>query len=337
MKAIGFIKSLPISDETALRDLDVPEPALEPTDLLVEVKAISVNPVDIKTRLNGAYADGTPRILGFDAAGIVKKCGALTEGFKPGDEVFYAGAINRAGSYAQFEAIDYRIVALKPKTLSFAAAAALPLTMLTAYEMLFDRLKIHKTIHKGRHAIVINGGAGGVASAAIQLTRNLSDLTVIATASRPQSQEWVKQMGAHFVINHNEPFAPQLEAIGIPHPEFIFSTSHSDSYLSQFAEIIAPQGRLGLIDDPITFDIKPFKSKSVSIHWEFMFTRSLFETDDMARQGDILNHVAELIDNGALKTTSNKVMTPFNAKTLREAHRLVEEGHVIGKIVVERP
>lgn len=336
MKAVGFTKSLPISDVKALEDFDLPEPTLKPTDLLVEIKAVSVNPIDIKTRLSGAYPDGSPRILGFDAAGIVKQCAEQTKGFKPGDEVFFAGAINRAGSYAEYTAIDYRLVALKPKTLDFASASALPLTMLTAYEMLFDRLKIHKVVHEGRQTLLINGGAGGVASAAIQLARNLSDLTIIATASRPQSHEWVKKMGAHFIIDHSKPFAPQLEEISIPHPAFIFSISHSDDYLPQFAEMIAPQGRLGLIDSPKTFDINPLKGKSVSVHWESMFTRSLFETFDIARQGEILNHIAELTDNGALKTTLNKVMAPLNAATLREAHRLIEEGNTIGKIIVER-
>ena len=335
MKAVGYFENLPITDDRALQDLNLDTPDIGDYDLLVEVKAISVNPIDVKTRQSAKPTNGKPRILGFDAAGVVVKKGKNVKDFNAGDEVFYAGAINRQGSNSEYQAIDSRIVALKPKTIDFKTAAAMPLTSLTAYEMLFDRINISKPVHHGKNAFLMIGGAGGVGSIAIQLARHLSDVEIIATASRPQSREWALKMGAHHVIDHSQPFQPQLEKIGFPNPAFIFSTANSDGYLPQYAQIISPQGRLGLIDGPKVFDINPLKMKSISVHWESMFTRSMFVTDDISRQGEILRHVAQLIDEKKIVPTLSKVMSPINAENLREAHRLIETQRSVGKLVIE--
>lgn len=335
MKAIGYYKSLPIDNLLALIDLDVAEPEVGDNDLLVEVRAVSVNPVDAKTRMGSAPSDGNPRILGFDGAGIVRRIGKSVTDFKPGDDVFYAGAINRQGSNAALEAIDHRIVAKKPQSLDFTAAAAMPLTALTAWEMLFDRLAIQIPVHGGKNIFLMVGAAGGVGSMAIQLAKRKHDITVIATASRQESKDWALKMGADHIINYKQPMADQLKKLGIENVDFIFSTAGSSTYQPQYANIISPQGRIGLIDGPTSFDIVPFKPKSVSIHWESMFTRSLFTTSDISRQGQILSEVAAMIDNGTLQPTGTQVLSPFNAATLRKAHQLIESGQSIGKIVIE--
>lgn len=335
MKAVGYLRSSAISDSKALEDFDVPMPDVGENDLLIRVKAVSVNPIDIKTRLTAAPQNGNPRILGFDASGTVEDLGADVQGFQKGDSVFYAGMINRPGSNSDFQTIDYRIVAHKPLSLDYITAAAMPLTALTAYEMLFDRLNIKAAVHNGKNALLINAGAGGVGSIAIQLAKKLADLTIIATASRQQSSEWCRQMGADLVIDHRQPFAGQLEAHGIKEVAFIFSNAQSDTYLPQYNEILAPQGRLGLIDSPKTFDINSLKAKSISVHWESMFTRSLYMTNDIQRQGQILTHIAELLDHGEIQPTLTRVMRPMNAATLREAHQLIETNRSVGKIVIE--
>jgi len=334
MKAVGYFKSLPVDDEQSLVDLDMAEPDFGDNDLLVAVAAVSINPIDAKTRLGSPPTDGKPRILGFDAAGTVVKTGAAVKTFKPGDAVFYAGAINRQGSNAELQAIDHRIAALKPHSLDFAAAAALPLTALTAWEMLFERLRVQNPVRPGKNVLLVIGGAGGVGSMAAQLTRLRSELTLVATASRPESAQWARQMGAHHVIDHTKPLAPQLQAHGLEQVDFIFSTANSGGYLPQFAQIITPQGRIGLIDSPADFDIMPLKMKSVSLHWETMFTRSLFNTADISEQGHILAEIAALVDAGKLKPTGVEVMSPLNAATLRAAHRKIETGKSIGKTVV---
>lgn len=335
MKAVGYFENLPIDDDRSLQDIEVNMPEIGEYDLLVAVKAVSVNPIDVKTRQTGKPFGKGARILGFDASGIVQKTGKNVTNFHQGDEVFYAGAINRQGSNSQFQAIDSRLVAHKPKSIDFKTAAAMPLTSLTAYEMLFDRLNITTPVHNGKNALLMIAGAGGVGSIAIELARQLSDVEIIATASRPQSQEWALKMGAHHVIDHSKDFAPQLAKAGFPRPAFIFSTANSDGYLPQYVDIIAPEGRLGLIDGPKTFDINPLKMKSVSVHWESMFTRSMFVTDDIMRQGQILEHVAKLIDEKKILPTLSKVMSPINAANLREAHRLIETHRSVGKLVLE--
>ncbi|MDM7982716.1 MAG: zinc-binding alcohol dehydrogenase family protein [Rhizobium sp.] len=336
MRAIGFHTPQPITSETALVDLELPMPEVAGHDLLVEIKAISVNPVDTKVRRNQTPPAGEVRILGYDAAGVVKAVGPDVSLFKPGDEVYYAGAINRPGTNAEYHLVDERIVGLKPKTLSFAQAAALPLTAITAYEALFDRLKVSDPVLGAGRSILITGGAGGVGSIAIQLAKELTDLTVIATASRPETVDWAKSLGADHVINHSKPLAQEFAALGIDPPGFIFSVTHSGQHRLAMAEIVAPMGRICLIDDfPEGFDILAFKQKVVSLHWEFMFSRPVFQTPDMIEQHKLLTHVAELIDAGKIRTTLDTVLGPITAENLREAHRLIESNRTRGKIVLE--
>lgn len=336
MRAIGFHTPQPITSETALVDLEQPVPEAAGHDLLVEIKAISVNPVDTKVRRNQTPPAGEARVLGYDAAGVVTAVGPDVSLFKPGDEVYYAGAINRPGTNAEYHLVDERIVGLKPKTLSFAQAAALPLTAITAYEALFDRLKVSDPVLGAGRSILITGGAGGVGSIAIQLAKELTDLTVIATASRPETADWAKSLGADHVIDHSKPLAQEFAALAIDPPGFIFSVTHSGQHRLAMAEIIAPMGRICLIDDfPEGFDILAFKQKVVSLHWEFMFSRPVFQTPDMIEQHKLLTHVAELIDAGKIRTTLDTVLGPITAVNLREAHRLIESNRTRGKIVLE--
>ncbi|RXT29066.1 Zn-dependent oxidoreductase [Rhizobium leguminosarum] len=334
MRAVAYKTPQPISAETSLIDVDLPMPEAGGYDLLVEIKAVSVNPVDVKVRAHSAPPEGELKVLGWDAAGIVKAIGADVTLFKPGDEVFYSGVISRPGSNAEFHLVDERIVGAKPKSLDFAAAAALPLTSITAYEALFDRLKVQDAVSGAGRSILVIGGAGGVGSIAIQIARALTDLTVIATASRPETQDWVKELGAHHVIDHSQPIAPQVAALGIGAPGFIFSTTNTDSHIGDIVEAIAPQGRFVLIDDPKTLDIMPFKRKAVSVHWELMFTRPLYGTPDMIEQHKLLNKISELIDAGKIRTTLSEIVGPINAANLKTAHAMVESGRMKGKAVL---
>ncbi len=334
MRAVAYKQPQPISAETSLIDIELPMPEAEGHDLLVEVKAVSVNPVDVKVRSNVAPPEGEYKVIGWDAAGIVKAVGPDVTMFKPGDEVFYAGAINRGGSNAEFHLVDERIVGAKPKSLDFPAAAALPLTSITAYETLFDRLKVQDPVPGAANAILIIGGAGGVGSIAIQIARALTDLTIIATASRPETQAWVKELGAHHVIDHSKPLAPQIEALGIGAPAFVFSTTNTSDHVDSIVEAIAPQGRFALIDDPKTLDVVPFKRKAVSIHWEMMFTRPLYNTADMIEQHKLLTKIAELVDSGKIRSTLTETAGAINAANLKKAHALVETGKMKGKVVL---
>ncbi|OBY25148.1 zinc-binding alcohol dehydrogenase family protein [Leisingera sp. JC1] len=335
MKAIGYTTSGSVDRDDALIDLDIAKPTATGHDILVKVSAVSVNPVDTKVRSNRPAEGGTPVILGWDAAGEVVETGDQVTRFKTGDKVWYAGAINRPGTNSEYHLVDARIVGHAPKSISTAAAAALPLTTLTAQEMIFDRLKVTDPVPGAANAIVIIGGAGGVGSIAIQLLREQTDLKIIATASRPETQDWVKELGAHYVVDHSKPLPEQIAALGIGAPAFVFSTNYSETYVPQIAEFIAPQGRFGLIDDPKGFDIMPFKGKAVSIHWELMFTRSLFTTEDIARQADILDTVAGLIDAGKIRSTATESFGTINAANLMRAHALIERGKAKGKITLE--
>ncbi|CAM4089293.1 zinc-binding alcohol dehydrogenase family protein [Kerstersia similis] len=334
MKAIGFNHPLPISAPQALLDLDLPDPEYGEQDLLVEVRAIAVNPADTKVRASAQPAPGTWRILGWDAVGHVHAVGTRVTGFQPGDRVFYAGAIDRPGCYAQRQAVDARLVAHAPAALGDEEAAALPLTALTAWETLFDRLKVEQPIAGAAPAIVVIGGAGGVGSMTIQLARALTNLTVIATASRPETVAWVRKLGAHHVIDHRQALAPQVAALGLGAPAFVFSTAQTEHYLPDIVALIAAQGRIALIDDPQSLDIVSLKRKSLSIHWEFMFTRSLLQTADLAIQQSILKQVAELANQGKIATTRTQCLGVINAANLRQAHTLLESGRTIGKIVL---
>jgi len=330
MKAIVYSQNcVTISDENALYELDVAKPQPGARDLLVKIHAIAVNPVDTKVR-NGAPTD-KPRILGWDAVGVVEAVGEEVTLFQPGDEVFYAGDITRAGSYAEYGLVDERIAGHKPRTLNDADAAALPLTSLTAWELLFDRLEVQADDNA---ALLIIGAGGGVGSILTQLARKLTNLTVIGTASRPETADWVRSLGVHHVVNHQQPLGEQLAAIGHPQVRYVASLTHTDSYYTQLVDVLAPQGKLALIDDPETLDVVPLKRKAISLHWELMFTRSLFQTRDMQRQHDILERVSQLIDDQTLQTTAGEHHGTINAANLRKAHALIESGRARGKIVL---
>ena len=334
MRAVGYKTCLPIQHAEALLDIETQAPVPGPHDLLVEIRAVSVNPVDTKIRRGVAPEPGGAKILGWDAAGVVVATGNETCLFKAGDEVFYAGALTRPGTNAELHVVDERLVGAKPRSLSWAESAALPLTAITAWEALFDRLDVKRPMSGIAPALLIIGGAGGVGSMAIQLARQLTDLTIIATASRPESQDWVRSLGAHHVLDHSKPLAQEIAALGLA-PSFVFCTTHTDQHLAAIAELIAPQGRLCVIDDPATLDIMPFKRKSISIHWELMFTRSLFQTPDIQAQHKLLNEVSRLVDTGAIRTTLSKTLGKINAANLKTAHELLEAGHTKGKLVLE--
>lgn len=333
MRAVAYRHSLPVTDPKALEDVELPRPEASGRDLLVEIRAVSVNPVDTKVRHRVDPA-GEPKVLGYDAAGIVVAAGPDATRFKPGDSVFYAGSIARSGTNAQFHLVDERIVGAKPASLDFAAAAALPLTSITAWELLFDRLEIKRGAGADSRTLLIIGGAGGVGSAAIQLARQLTGLTVIATASRPETMQWCRDLGAHHVLDHSRPLAPQVAALGLGAPQLVAGLTATDQHLADIAELIAPQGRFGLIDDPASFDLALFKRKSVSVHWEFMFTRALFDTADITAQHDLLNEVARLVDAGVLRTTLSETMGTITAANLIKAHALIESGKAKGKVVL---
>ena len=335
MKIIGYRVAGPIASPDSLMDLEAPKPVANGRDVLVQLRAVSVNPVDTKVRASVAPIQA-PRVLGWDAAGVVIGVGPHVTLFEVGDEVFYAGAIDRPGSNAEFQLVDERIVGRKPKSLDFAGAAALPLTSITAWELLFDRLKVQMGKPADAGAILILGGAGGVGSILIQLARRLTGLTVIATASRPESKAWAQEMGAHHVIDHSRPLAEQTLAIvpeGVAHA---VALTHSAQHFEELVKLIRPQGQLALIDDPATpLPINWLKTKSISLHWEFMFTRAMFETSDMIAQHRLLNEVADLVDAGVLKTTMRQRLGPMSAASLKQAHALIESAATIGKIVLD--
>lgn len=334
MKAIGYYHPLPIDDAQALVELVLPTPELRPRDLLVRIQAISVNPADVKLRANAKPPTDMARILGYDAVGIVERAGPGARLFKPGDAVFYAGAIDRPGTYAELHAVDERIVGPKPQSLTPAQAAALPLTSLTAWELLFDRLRVPYGQKPSGDVILIVNGAGGVGSILTQIARRLTGLTVIATASRPETAAWCRDMGADYVIDHRQPLDEGLKAIGIPQVRYVAGLTATDLHQKAIIEALAPQGELAMIDDPKTFDIVPFKRKSLSVHWELMFTRSLYDTADMAEQHRILGEIAALVDSGVLRTTLREDYGPITVANLRRAHAAVESGRSIGKAVL---
>src|ERR1700744_1080689 len=335
MKAVGYKKSLPIETAEALIDFETAKPDARGHDIRVAVKAISANPVDYKVRKRAAPPEGEFKILGYDAAGVVEAVGPDVTLFKPGDEVFYAGSIQRQGPNSEFHLVDERIVGRKPKSLSFAQAAALPLTSITAWELLFDRLRGGPGKKVGPRPLLITGGAGGVGSILIQLARRLTGLTVVATATRPESQKWCLDLGAHAVIDHNKPMKEQIEQLKLPPVALVASLTFTDQHYKAIAELMAPQGKFGLIDDPQEFTMSAFKGKAISVHWESMFTRSSFQTPDMIAQHHLLNDVADLIDKGVLRTTMDQAFGAINAANLKRAHALLESGKSRGKIVLE--
>jgi zinc-binding alcohol dehydrogenase family protein len=337
MKAIAFTRPLPIEAQDSLVELDLPQPEFGPRDLLVNVRAVSVNPVDTKVRSaqhQGSASDnpGKPRVLGWDAAGVVVAKGAVVAGFDVGDEVYYAGALDRPGSNAEYQAVDERLVGRKPKSIGFAEAAALPLTSITAWELLFDRLGVREG--ESGASLLVSGAAGGVGSILVQLARRLTGLTVVATASRPETVQWVSQMGAHNVIDHTQPLAGQVNGLAVPPVKYIASLTATARNFASLVEVLAPQGKFGLIDSPATLDVVPLKRKSASLHWEFMFARSMWQTSDMAEQGRLLNRVSELVDRGELRSTQTQTFGIINVENLKKAHALAESGKAIGKVTL---
>lgn len=334
MKAIGYHKAGDIDRPDALIDIQLPTPSPGPRDLLVKVQAISVNPVDTKIRRTREPASDAAEVLGWDAVGTVEGIGNEVSGFAVGNRVFYAGAVNRPGSNAEYQLVDERIVGHAPDSLKDAEAAALPLTAVTAWELLFDRLGVPEGGGAGQ-SLLIMGAAGGVGSILVQLARRLTRLNVIATAGRPESVAWVESLGAQHVIDHSQPLLPQLEAKGLGPVNMIASLTHTGEHFDQYVECLAPQGKLALIDDFETLDISKLKPKSISLHWEFMFTRSLHQTPDMHMQGLLLDRVAALADQGTLRTTLAQHFGTINAANLIKAHSLLESHKSRGKIVLE--
>ncbi|MGE8296331.1 MAG: zinc-binding alcohol dehydrogenase family protein [Pseudomonas sp.] len=336
MKAVAYYQSLPADHPEALLDVHLDAPSPGPHDLLVEVRAISVNPVDTKIRQGVAPENGAAKVLGWDAAGVVKAVGSAVRLFQPGDRVFYAGAIDRAGANSELHLVDERIVGAMPASLSFAEAAALPLTAITAWELLFERLQITEGSADQGQSLLIVGAAGGVGSILTQLARRLTGLTVIGTASRPETQAWVRELGAHHVIDHSKPLSEELARVGVGQVTHVASLTQTDQHYAQLIECLLPQGRLALIDDPLLpLDVMQLKRKSLSLHWELMFTRSLYQTDDMIEQHRLLQRVSELVDSGVIRTTLGEHFGRIEAANLRRAHALLESGKAKGKIVLE--
>ncbi|MGY1409922.1 MULTISPECIES: zinc-binding alcohol dehydrogenase family protein [unclassified Luteimonas] len=335
MKAVALTRYLPIDDAQSLLDVELDAPLASGRDLLVRVEAVSVNPVDTKVRAPKPQVEAQPRVLGFDAAGVVEAVGPDVTLFRPGDEVWYAGDITRPGSNAQYQLVDERIVARKPAALDFAQSAALPLTALTAWELLFERMGYAVEGGGNGRTLLVIGGAGGVGSIAIQLGK-LAGFTVVATASREETVAWCSELGADHVIDHRQPLAPQLHTLGLDAVDAALNLADTDHYWTELGELLAPQGRVGLIVEPAgALRIgDPYKSKCIGIHWEFMFARPRFRTADMAEQGRILARVAALFDEGRLRGTMRDTLSPINAANLREAHRRLESGRTIGKLAL---
>jgi NADPH2:quinone reductase len=335
MKAVGLTRYLPLDDPNSLKDFDIPEPKPGARDLLVRVKAISVNPVDSKVRSSVKDELSAPKILGYDAAGTVEAIGSDVTLFKPGDDVFYAGDITRAGTNSELHLVDERIVGKKPASLDFAEAAALPLTGLTAWELMFERMRIDLNGTDRGKSLLILSGAGGVGSMAIQFAK-LAGLIVIATASRPETRDWCTTLGADYVIDHRKPLKDQLTSAGFERVNYIVNLVDTDGYWQLMGELIAPQGHIGCIVEPKkdVYVGNPLKDASIGIHWESMFTRSRHKTPDMIEQHKILDRIADLIDAGKIKGTLHRSLSPINAANLREAHALIESGKSIGKIAL---
>ena len=333
MKAVGYHACLPINAYNALEDLVLPTPVPGARDLLVRVHAVSVNPVDVKIRAGRAPAAGEAAVIGWDAVGVVESVGAAVTGFEVGERVYYAGALDRPGSNSELHLVDERIVARAPASLDDAAAAALPLTAITAWELLFDRLRIPMGGGSGQTLLII-GGAGGVGSILIQLARQLTQLRVVATASRQVTRQWCLDLGAHAVIDHRIPLTQALAAAGIDQVDAVASLTQTTTHYAQIIECLRPQGQLAVIDDPATLDATKLKLKSISLHWELMFTRSLFQTPDMDQQGKLLADVAALVDAGRIRSTVHDNFGVINAANLRRAHAFIESGTAQGKVVL---
>ena len=335
MKAIGYREPGPIDRPGALIEAAMPDPVATDHDLLVRVNAVSVNPVDTKVRAAGPAPEGGLKVLGYDAVGVVEAAGPAVTLFKPGDRVFYAGSIRRQGSNAELQLVDERIVGPAPTSLSDAQAAALPLTAITAWEMLFERLDVRRPVPGGNEAILIIGGAGGVGSMAIQLAKQLTLLKVIATASRPETRDWAVGLGADHVVDHSKPLAAEIQKLGIGAPGFVFSTTQTERHFDEIVDLIAPEGRFGVIDDLGRSDANRLKSKALTLCFELMFARSTFQTPDMIEQHRLLAEVARLADAGRVRSTLGDHFGRITAENLTRAHAFIESGKARGKVVLE--
>ncbi|MFT6915394.1 MAG: zinc-binding alcohol dehydrogenase family protein [Motiliproteus sp.] len=344
MKAIGYIHSLPITDSESLIDIELPQPIASGHDLLVKVKAIAVNPVDAKIRMKVAAPGADYKVIGWDAVGEVVATGESATQFKPGDQIYYAGDLTRQGSNAEYQLVDERLVGHKPKSLADAEAAALPLTTITAWELLFEHLGIQQqapgATEKSDEVILVIGAAGGVGSILVQLAKAITGATVIGTASRESSQAWVKKLGADYVIDHTQPLKPQIDALiesqSLGQVSHVASLNGTASYFETYTELLKPFGKIAMIDDPATpLEIMKMKPKSLSLHIEFMYARSMHQADDMIEQSRLLSRVADLVDQGYIQTTLGKNLGTINAANLRAAHAELESGSAIGKIVLE--
>lgn len=335
MKAVGYEKISEKASENSLIDIELDMPVAEGRDLLVEVRAIAVNPVDTKIRAAMNPEGDQYKVLGWDAVGIVKEVGPEVTMFKAGDRVYYAGDLTRPGTNMEFHLVDERITGYAPESLSDAEAAALPLTSITSWELLFDRLQIKTTKQASQEKLLVIGAAGGVGSILVQLARRLTNLTVIGTASREETESWLYELGVHKVINHRKPLSEELGAINISEVDYVISLTNTEQHLSEIIKSIKPQGKFALIDDPKALDVKALKQKCISLHWEFMFTRSLFQTDDMIGQHQLLNEVSRLVDDGIVKTTVGQNLGRICAENLIEAHKILESQTARGKLVLE--
>lgn len=333
MKAFGFTSPFLQDKQNYVEQLDVATPAPNGQDILVEVKAVGINPVDTKVRERAAATKDAPVILGYDAAGVVKAVGDKASRFQVGDEVFYAGLVSRAGSFSECQLVDERIVGFKPKSISFAESAAMPLTSITAWELLFERFGIEKSKDANGVLLVI-GGAGGVGSMMTQLASKMTNLTVIATASRSDTVDWCKKMGATHVISHRENLVEQIKALGIEHIDYAAGLTRTDLHFGAMIDLLKPGGKIGIIDDPGSLDVSLMKPKSISFHWEFMFTRAMFETDDMVEQANLLDAVSKMIDDGVLQSTKTKDFGEMNVENLNKALVYQASGTAIGKSVL---
>ncbi|VDK14708.1 Zinc-type alcohol dehydrogenase-like protein [Oenococcus sicerae] len=336
MKAIGFKEHLPIEEENSLIEFKLPKPIAKGHDLLVEVSAVSVNPVDIGVRTSGHGILKEPKIIGWDAVGIVDSIGDNVSLFKKGDLVFYAGSFKRSGSDSQYQLVDERIVGHAPKNLIITQTAAMPLTSLTAWEVLFEQLEIDPQDHKfnREHTILIINGAGGVGSIATQLA-HWAGLNVIASASRPETIKWVMEHGADQTVNHRKDLIKEVRELGYKYVDYILELNDLDGHWDEMAELIKPSGRIASITEnhrPI--NLRKLTQKRAKFAWEWMYTKSFYETPDMISQHQILDQVSELLDQGVIKSTLNEVLSPINVSNLKKAHKLVESNRMIGKIVV---
>ena len=334
MKAFGYSKATPTLGEHSLQAIELPDPVATGSDILVAVEAISVNPVDTKIRANVSPQSGY-KVIGWDAVGTVKAVGENVSLFNVGDRVYYAGDLTRQGSNAQLQLVDERIVGKAPASLTNAEAAALPLTSITAWELLFDRLQITQSKDSKPASVLVIGAAGGVGSILVQLAKQLTNLTVVGTAARQQSVQWLTDLGVDYVLDHSQDLNQQRIDAELDEFDYVISLTHTDKHLDSIVEVIKPQGKLALIDDPASFDILKLKRKSISLHWEFMYTRSMFQTDDMIAQHQLLKTLSELVDKGIIKTTLGEHLGKINVENILKAHAILESHQARGKLVLE--